>query len=86
MNAAFELLQAEVSGRSKPKVEIGSLKAIDVVKGSIERRPLKVAKGWLSEGQAHERGRVRRARRRSVVVRSSIRRYRSKRTARVPQR
>jgi len=85
MNAAFGLLHAEVSGRSKPKVEIGSLKAIDVVKGSIERRPLKVARERLSEGQPHERERVRRARRRSAVVRS-IRRYRSKRTARVPQR
>jgi hypothetical protein len=50
MNAAFELLHAEVSGRSQPKVEIGSLKAIDVVKGSIERRPLKVARERSSEG------------------------------------
>ena len=85
MNATVEVLHAEVSGRSKPKVEIGSLKAINVAKGSLEGRSLKVAKEWLSEGQAHERERVRRARRRSAVV-GSIRRYRSKRTARVPQR
>ncbi len=85
MNAAFELLHAEVSGRSKPKVEIGSPKAIDVAKGSLERRPLKVARERLSEGQAHEREGVRQARRRSAAARS-IRRYRSKRTARVPQR
>jgi hypothetical protein len=45
MNAAFELPQAEVSGRTKPKVEIGSLKAIDVAEGSLEKRPLNVARG-----------------------------------------
>jgi hypothetical protein len=50
MNAAFELLHAEVSGWSKPKVEIGSQKAIDVVKGSMEGRPLRVARERLSEG------------------------------------
>jgi hypothetical protein len=42
MNTGFELLQAEVSGRTKRKVEMGSMKAIDVVKGSLEMRPLKV--------------------------------------------
>jgi hypothetical protein len=45
MNTAFELPQTEVSGRTKPKVEIGSLKAIEVAKGSLEKRPLKVARG-----------------------------------------
>jgi hypothetical protein len=45
MNAAFELPEGELSWRTKLKFEIGSLKAIDVAKKSLEKRPLEAAGG-----------------------------------------
>ena len=85
MNAAFELLQAEMSVPTKVNVEVGSPKAFAIAEKLSQVGSLKAGGRWLGKGQAHERERVRQARRRSAVVRS-VRRYRSKRTARVPQR
>jgi len=85
MNAAIELPQAGVVDRTDPNVGVGSPKAFAIAEKLSKVGSLKTARRWYGEGQAHERARVRQARRWPAVVRG-IKRYRSKRTARVPQR